>query len=433
MLDISSIRHNPQKIKKACLDKQLDDSVVDDLLAIDQLRRELKQKSDAIRSQINENANAIKQQVQSGNKPDKLLIKKGKELKEKLKQLENDEKYKDLNQYDKLLLSIPNVPANDVPIGQDETGNKVVRKSGEIRQFSFKPKSHHDLMLDLDLLDLDRAVKVGGFRSYFLKNQAVTLERAIMQYGLDYMQKHGFTLMTAPSIVKKKTLYGTGYLPWGEDDHYLIEKNEKVDDESTYLAGTAEVALTAYYQDELLRHQDLPVKLAAISPCYRREVGAHGKDTQGIIRVHQFTKVEQVVLTQADEQITRDWHEKMIGFVEEIVTNLELPYQILLMCTGDMGAGQRKKYDLEVWFPSQNKYRETHSASYFNDFQARRCNIKYQDKDGKEKFVYTLNNTVVASPRLLAAVIEYHQQKDGTIKIPKVLQKYMQAEVINKQ
>ncbi len=417
MLDINYIREHTQEIKQACEHKQLDPSVVDELLTADEKRRELKQQVDEIRHQINQNADEIKQQVHQGGKPDPDLIKKGKKLKTRLKDVEPD--FKEVqDEYQQLMLRIPNIPAPEVPVGEDESGNQVVRQVGEQPQFEFEPLAHDVLMEQLDWLDTERAVKIGGFRSYFLKNKAVLLEQALMRYALDFMQDKGFTLMTVPTLVNEEPLVGTGFFPWGKEDHYRTQDEQ-------YLTGTAEVGLTAYHMGETLVEDDLPITLAGLSPCYRREVGAHGKDTQGIIRVHQFNKVEQMVLTTANEEITREWHEKMLGFSEELLQTLGLPYQVVLMCTGDMGAGQRKKYDLETWFPSQNKYRETHSASYFNDFQARRLNIKYQAKDGSTKYVYTLNNTVAATPRLLAAIVENYQQADGTVKIPEPLQSYL--------
>jgi len=249
------------------------------------------------------------------------------------------------------------------------------------------------------------------------------LEQALLQYAMSMLVKDGFTPMTVPWMVNKEAMWGTGYFPWGMEDHYVTQ-----DDQA--LIGTAEVSLAAFHQDELLNEKDLPIKMVGISPCFRREVGSYGKDVQGVIRVHQFTKVEQVVYTVADENLTREWHQKIVGYAEQLLKDLELPYQVLLMCTGDMGAGQRKKYDIETWFPSQQKYRETHSASYFNDFQARRLNIKYRAKDGTLKYVYTLNNTMAASPRLLAAVIENYQRSDGSIQIPKVLQPFMNKDLI---
>ena len=229
--------------------------------------------------------------------------------------------------------------------------------------------------------------------------------------------------MTVPLMVNKDAFWGTGYFPWGIEDHYTTQDNQG-------LIGTAEVPLTSYYQDEVLEEKDLPIKMVGISAGFRREIGAYGKDTKGLIRVHQINKVEQVVLTVADEEITREWHENMVSYSEEILQALKLPYHVLLMCTGDMGAGQRKKYDIETWFPSQNAYRETHSASYFNDFQARRLNMRYRTKTGETKYVYTLNNTVVATPRLLAAILENYQNEDGSINVPEVLQKYLGKKVI---
>jgi len=417
MLDINYIRDQRQQVKQACEDKQLDSSVVDKLLEADEKRRELKAQVDDVRRQINANADEIKKKVQKGGKPDAKLIAKGKDLKEQLKKVEPDFRQAK-EKYVELMLQIPNVAAAEVPVGKDETDNQVVRQEGVLPEFEFTPLPHQELMEKLDWVDTERGVKIAGFRGYFLKNKAVLLEQALLRYALDLMVKHGFTPMTVPTLVNKPALEGTGYFPWGADDHYYTQ-------DDTILAGTAEVALTAYYGDETLREDDLPIKLTGISPCYRREVGAHGQDTQGIIRVHQFNKVEQVMLTVADEKETAKWHEKMLGYAEELLQNLGLPYQVLLMCTGDMGAGQRKKYDLETWFPGQNKYRETHSASYFNDFQARRLNIRYQAKDGSTKFVYTINNTVAASPRLLAAIIENYQQADGTVKVPEVLKAYL--------
>ncbi len=322
------------------------------------------------------------------------------------------------------LYKIPNPPASDVPVGRDETGNVEVRKVGKVSEFTFTPKSHEELGLYLDIVDFKRAVRIAGTRAYIMKGDLVLLEQSMLRFALDYMVEKGFVPMTAPWMVNKDAFWGTGYFPWGIEDHYMTQDNQG-------LIGTSEVPLTAYYQDEVLEEKDLPIKMVGISPCFRREVGSYGKDTKGFIRVHQFNKIEQVVLTIADEEVTRQWHEKMVTFSEEILQQLELPYHVLLMCTGDMGAGQRKKYDIETWFPSQNTYRETNSASYFNDFQARRLNMKYKTKNGETKYVYTLNNTVAATPRLLAAILENYQQEDGSITIPEVLQKYMGKDKIS--
>jgi len=416
MLDINFIRQHPQEVKDACLHKQLDAAVVDQLLSVDEKKRALQVKVDQMRQQSNQNAQEIKNQIAQGQQASQELIQKGKKIKDELKKIEPDLSNLE-NKFLELMLAIPNIPSADTPIGSDETFNKVVREEGQIPHFTFPILAHQELMEKANWLDTKRAVKVAGFRAYFLKNDGLRLERALLSYALDLMTNFGFEVMSVPTLVKPETMVGTGFFPWGKEDHYYTQNGQ-------ILAGTAEVALTSYYQNELLREKDLPIKLCGISPCYRREIGTHGKDTKGIIRVHQFNKVEQVVLTIADEEETRNWHEKMLKYSEQLLQDLGLPYRVVAMCTGDMGAGQRKKYDLETWFPSQNTYRETHSASYFNDFQARRLNIRYQAKDGSIKYVYTLNNTVAASPRLLAALVENYQQKDATIEIPKVLKKY---------
>ena len=420
MLDIKFIRENADLVKEAARNKQLPDAVknIDDLLAADEQRRQLQQKVDTLRQESNELVDAIKQLVGQGQKPAPEQVEQGKNIKTQLKVAEEAAK--------KLAYTIPNVPAAEVPIGPDESGNVVVRQVGNLPTYDFTPKPHQELMENLDLLDTKHATGIGGFRAYFLKNEAVLLEQALLNYAMNILVTDGFTPMTAPVLVNEPAMWGTGYFPWGSEDHYKTQDGQ-------ILAGTAEVALTAYRAGETLNEKDLPIQMVGISPCFRREVGSYGKDTQGIIRVHQFTKVEQVVYTVADETETQKWHEKMVGYAEKLLSDLELPYQVLLMCSGDMGAGQRKKYDIETWFPSQDKYRETHSASYFNDFQARRLEIRYRATDGTTKYVYTLNNTMAASPRLLAAILENYQQADGSIKIPKVLQPFMGGKKVIKR
>lgn len=422
MLDIQFIRENVEVVKTACLNKNLDEKIIDQLITVDEQRRDILVKVEKLRAESNSNAKKIKEQVHGGRRPDAELVAYGKEVKTQLKEIEP--RLKDLEeQYLDLMLAVPNVPAADTPVGADESGNEVIRTVGEKPNFDFNPLPHHELMEQLDILDSKRAVKIAGFRSYYLKGDGFLLEQALLRYAMDILIQEGFTPMTVPVMVNKEAMVGTGYFPWGADDHYTTQDGQ-------ILTGTAEVSLTAYHMGETLTEKDLPVKIAGISPCFRREVGAHGKDTAGVVRVHQFNKVEQVVYTVADEEETRKWHDKMIGLSEQLLTDLGLSYQVLVMCTGDMGAGQRKKYDIETWFPAQDKYRETHSASYFNDFQARRLNIRYQAKDGTLKYVYTLNNTMAASPRMLAAIVENYQTAEGTIKVPEVLQPYMGKEEI---
>ncbi len=423
MLDINYIREHAADLKTAIANKQLNSSIVDQVLSADEQRRGLIVQVETVRQQINENTNAIKNS--ETKRPTEEQLQRGRELKATLQDIEPQLKQVEETLQD-YMYQVANPPAADVPIGKDESDNEVVKQVGEQTSFSFQPQDHEELMLANDLLDIKRAVRIAGFRAYFLKNEAVMLEQALLQHAFQFLAREGFTPMTVPWMVNKEALWGTGYFPWGIEDHYTTQDNQG-------LIGTAEVSLTAYRQDEVLNEKDLPYKMVGISPCFRREVGSHGKDVHGIIRVHQFTKVEQVVYTVADEDVTREWHQKMIGYAEQLLQDLELPYQVLLMCTGDMGAGQRKKYDIETWFPAQQKYRETHSASYFNDFQARRLNIKYRAKDGSMKHVYTLNNTMAASPRLLAAVIENYQNEDGSIRVPKLLQEAMGMNVISRK
>lgn len=417
MLDITYIRENADLVRQAVRNKQLDPSVVDAVLESDAKRRELQTTVDGLRQAANQNAESIKQAVAAGGRPSPDLVDNGKRIKDELKILE-PQLTDAVEAFTQAMLQVPNVPAEDVPVGTDESGNQVVKQVGEKRAFDFAPKPHHELMEQLDWLDTQRAVRIGGFRSYFLKGDGVRWEQALMRLAMKILGEAGFVPMSTPVLVNEDMMWGTGYFPWGSEDHYKTQDGQ-------YLAGTSEVALTAYHAGETLTEADLPIKMAGISPCFRREVGSYGKDMKGVIRVHQFTKVEQVVYTVADEAVTREWHQQMVGFSERLLTELGLPYQVLLMCTGDMGGGQRKKYDLETWFPSQEKYRETHSASYFNDFQSRRLNIRYKAADGSLKYVYTLNNTMAASPRLLAAIVENYQQKDGTIALPAALKEWL--------
>jgi seryl-tRNA synthetase len=273
-------------------------------------------------------------------------------------------------------------------------------------------------MADLDLVDTERGVKVSGFRGYFLKNEGFLLAIALWNLTLEKLLKSGFTPMEAPAIAKGANLVGTGWLPQGKDEVYKIGDDE-------YLAGTAEVTMMGYHAGEVLLEKDLPKKYIAFSPCFRSEAGSYGKDTKGILRVHEFMKMEQVVLCKNDHDESVKWHEEITKNAEEIVRALELPYRVVVNCAGDLGLGQVKKYDIECWLPSQNKYRETHSASYFHDFQTRRLNIRYRTKEGQVLFTHSLNNTALATPRILAQIVENYQTKKGTVIIPKVLHKYM--------
>ena len=416
MVDIKYIRDNAETLKKAVADKQLNPKIVDEVLRVDAERRALLQKVETLRAEGNAHAAGVK------GKPTPEQIEKGKKLKTQLQDIEPQLKKLDASFTD-LMLQVPNPAADDTPIGKDEKGNVEVKKWGNIPKFKFQPKTHDELAETLDLIDTKRAVRIAGNRAFYTKNDLVLLEYALLMYALKMMIAKGFTPMTVPWMVNDEAMWGTGYFPWGMQDHYATQDGQK-------LIGTAEVSLTAYRQSEILDEKDLPYKMVGISPCFRREVGSYGKDTKGVFRVHQFMKVEQVVYTVADEEVTRTMHDEMLGYAEELLQKLKLPYHVLKMCTGDMGAGQRRKYDVEVWFPGQNTYRETHSDSYFNDFQARRLNIKYRAKDGTMKYVYTLNNTVVATPRILGAILENYQQADGSIVVPEILREFVGKEKI---
>lgn len=415
MLDIKYIRENRDIVRQAIVDKQLTKTIdIDKLLELDRRYIALLQKVElhrTLRNQLSDNIGKVDADERTK------LIAEATVVKEELSGMETE--LKEVKEtLEAMLLWVPNPPASDVPIGEDETGNVEIKKHGEIPEYDFEIKDHLDVATALDIVDVVRGAKIAGFRGYFLKNEGVLLHQALLKYSLDRMREKGFDIFEVPWMVKPEYFTGTGYFPWGEEDHYKVQ-------DGLALIGTAEVSLTSYYADEVLNEEDLPIKLAGISPCYRREIGSYGKDTKGVFRVHHFTKVEQVVLVPADEEVSRHWHDLMLTYSEEVLQGLGLPYHVLLMCSGDMGAGQRKKYDIETWFPAQKVYRETHSDSYFNDFQSRRLNIRYKSKDGKLRFVHTLNNTVAASPRLFAALIENYQQKDGSVKVPTVLQKYL--------
>ena len=412
MLDIKFIRENTDIVHDACTKKHITFDV-DALLALDQVRLQKLSLVETLRAEQNTVSDRI---PTSGAEERVTLIAQMSLLKEDLKQHENELR-EIMDSWQKLMLQVPNVPDISVPEGDDDTGNVEIRTWGEKPALE-NPKNHIELCEEFDLADFGRGAKVAGFRGYFLKNEAVQIEMALWQLFNEKLIAKGFTPMIVPSLVSEKTLTGTGYLPGGEDDLYRTQDNE-------YLAGTGEVAAMSYYSDEIIDKSQLPIKISAFSPCFRREAGAHSKDTKGLIRVHEFFKLEQIVLCEASHLESVAHHETITENVEEILRELELPYHVVINCAGDLGQGQVKKYDIEVWMPSQNTYRETHSASYFHDFQTRRLNIRYRDESGNLQFVHSLNNTAVATPRIIACILENYQQPDGTILIPKVLQKYV--------
>lgn len=405
MLSLNFIRENTDLVKAACKNKNREVDIAK-LLKLDQVYRDLLTQTNSIRSQKNQLAKS---------KGTSLEIKKGKQLKSELKRLEETAKQTKL-ELDRLVSLVPNVPYQEVPIGKTEKDNQELKRVGKPPKFNFKVRSHLDLIKLHDLADLERGNKVSGFRGYFLKKELALLHFGLMWYVYLKMFHKGYTPLIAPSLVKEFTLFGSGQMPWGRQEVYHLAKDD------LYLAGTAEVPVTSYYSNEILLQKDLPHKFYAFSPCYRREAGSYGKDTKGLYRVHEFQKIEQVIINKANDQEARILHEELQKNVEEIVSDLGLAYRVLLMCTGDMGEPQAKKYDTEVWMPSRNGYGEAASNSIMTDFQARRLNIRYRDQNNEIKYCYTFNNTALASPRILIAILENYQNQDGSITVPTVLQ-----------
>lgn len=414
MLSLDFIRQNKQKVIEAAKNKnrQID---IDKILRLDDERRILIQKIQVLREERNKLAKQpINNQIKN----------RGKQLKEELKKLEEQLKNLEL-QLNTLVSFVPNIPLAEVPVGKDASANKEIKRWGKIPEFDFTPKSHIELGENLEIIDLKRGAKISGFRGYFLKNEGAILHFALLWYVFNKLIKKGYTPIIAPAIVKKMALFGCGQFPWGEQDVYQLN------DEDAYLAGTAEQPVTAYYSDEILNEKELPKKFVAFSPCFRKEAGAYGKDTKGLYRLHEFWKIEQVIIAENDLPKAREYHEELQRNCEEILEDLQLPYRRIILSTGEMGEPQIFKYDTETWMPSRNAYGETMSNSIMGDFQTRRLNIKYQKKDGKTEYCFSLNNTALASPRILIAIMENYQQKDGSIKVPKVLQSLTGFEIIS--
>lgn len=414
MLDIKFIRENKEIVERAAKLKRVEVDI-NKLIELDDRRKTLQLLIDEKRAL----QNAENSRMRNGTEDERQqIIQKMSVVKEEAKQLEEQLQVV-MDEWRKLMLQVPNVPDMSVPEGESDADNKEVKVWGEKRVFDFTPKDHIELMESLDMVDLERGTKVAGFRGYYLKNDGALLQFALWKFVNDFFEKKGgFTSMVVPSLVKKELLLGTGYLPQGEEDLY------KTQDES-YMSGTAEVGVMGYFMDEVLNKSDLPRKIIAFSPCYRREAGAHGKDVKGLYRVHEFYKLEQVVLCEASHEESVKHHEELLQNAEGLLQALELPYRVVVNCGGDLGLGQVKKYDIETWMPSKEKYGETHSCSYFHDFQTRRLNIKYRDIDGALKLAHSLNNTALATTRILIQLTENHQQADGSIKIPEILRPYM--------
>jgi seryl-tRNA synthetase len=416
MLDLTFIREHPDLIKEVA--QQRNTAVdVDALLAIDADLRETRRRAEDLRAEQNRLSKAI-QGAGADREARDGFIASGREVAAALKELEPRERELEAQLREYLLL-VPNIPDASVPVGKGEEDNVEIKRVGQPRQFSFEPLDHVALMQGADMLDIERGVKVAGSRSYILKGDAVLLELALMQFALSRITQHGFTALSVPAMAKEFCFIGNSQFPRGREQTYALPEDE------LFLVGTAEVSITGMHSGEILREADLPIRYVAWSPCFRREAGTYGKDTKGIMRVHQFEKIEQYVICRAEHEESVRWHEELLRNAEELVQALELPYRVINICTGDLGDAKVKGYDIECWIPSEQRYRETHSDSYFHDYQARRANLRYRGDDGVVRYVHTLNNTALASVRTIIAIVENHQQADGTVRVPEALRPFL--------
>ncbi|MGV3488558.1 MAG: serine--tRNA ligase [Tuberibacillus sp.] len=421
MLDLKFVRENYDDIKKK-LDKRGEDlSEFDKFPELDQKRRQLILETETLKAKRNEVSQEIAQRKRNKEDADQ-LIKEMKDVSDKVKQLDESLRVVE-EELEQLMLSIPNIPHETVPIGESEDDNVEVRKWGDLPQFSFTPKPHWDIARDLDILDFERAAKVTGSRFVFYKGLGARLERALINFMMDlHSEEHGYSEMLPPYLVNRTSMTGTGQLPKFEEDAF------KIREEDYFLIPTAEVPVTNYHREEILSEDELPIAYCAYSACFRSEAGSAGRDTRGLIRQHQFNKVELVRFVKPEDSYNE--LEKLTGHAERVLQLLGLPYHVMSMCTGDLGFTAAKKYDLEVWIPSYNTYREISSCSNFEDFQARRAGIRFRRNDPAKKrpeFVHTLNGSGLAIGRTVAAILENYQQEDGSVLIPEVLQPYMRG------
>jgi len=413
MLDINFIRQNPDKVKQACKNKGVNVDI-DKIFQLDKKRKEVLRSLESLRAEHNQISRnwagnideGVKKTIDTG-----ALIENIKSEEKTIKEIE-----KNLNQ---LLFQVPNIPLDDVPVGKDEGNNVILKEVGDKPKFNFQPKDYLEIAESLDLIDVKRAAKVSGTRFGYLKNEAVLLEFALISFTFETLIKKGFIPVIPPVMIKAKMALGMGYLEQADDEEaYFLPKD------NLYLIGTSEQSIGAMHSEEIFKGKELPRRYLGFSTCFRREAGSYGKDTKGIFRVHQFDKMEMFSFCKPED--SEKEHKLFLLLEEQLMKLLKLPYQVVNICSGDLGRPAVKKYDIETWFPGQNRYRETHSTSNCTDFQARRLNIRYKkEKDNKLDFVHTLNGTAFAIGRIIIAIIENYQQKDGSIKVPKVLQKYL--------
>ncbi len=431
MLDIKFIRENKEELKNAIKNKGIDLDL-GELLKIDHERVKLLQEIEALKAKKNELNEEIKKAGNDGER--KEIIEKGKKVKKGLEEIEPQ--FKEINQkYENLMIKVPTIPSHDTPIGKNGDDNKEVYRWGEQKKFNFTPKDYTQLGEDLDIIDLEKGAKVAGYRGYYLKNEGMLLVIAMMMYVIHKMVEKGYKPFLPPTLVKGFSLFGSGYFKGLEydpevDEIYQIASSDReatgeTSKERKFLVGTAEPSLLAYYSDEVLKEEQLPIKVFGFGQCYRSEIGSYGKDTKGMYRVHEFMKVEQIVVSKADFEESTKLQKEMVDIAKEIHEELGLPYRVIQICTGDMAPGKYRAFDIEAWMPASQRWAETGSASNFADWQARRLNIKYVDKNGEKKFAHLLNDTVLPSVRPFLAILENYQQKDGSVVVPEVLRKYM--------
>lgn len=414
MIDPTLIRTNPEIFKEAARKKRANFDV-DEFLRVDEAYRSLLTKVEEGRA----SQNAFNKELPKFSGEEK--AKKIAEMKDFAITLKSQETELEAlkGSYQALLYRAPGIPTHEVPEGKDDSENVELKKVGELPKFGFEPKDHVTLGKALNILDIERGVKIAGTKNYFLKGNGARLQHAVLQAAIQFITDRGYTLFEPPHLVKYEAMLGTGYFPGGEDQAFALDDR----DAGKFLIGTAEVPVTSAHMDEIVT--DLPKRYAGYSPCYRREAGTYGKDTQGLYRIHQFYKVEQVVLCEASEETSRKFHLELLKNAEDFLQALEIPYRVVAVCTGDMGLGQVFKHDIESWMPSRSSYGETHSCSTFHEFQARRLGLRYRNEKGETRYCHTLNNTLVASPRILIPLLELNQNSDGSVNIPKILQPYM--------
>ncbi len=414
MLDIAYIRNNVEAVKDGVRKKHMDVDI-DRVLEVDEDLRKLRGEVEAARA----DRNKLSKEIPKLSGDDKqAAVEKVKALKQALSDSEPKLREKE-EEFTGLMLKVPSPPLPEVPEGESDDDNIELRKFGAPPEFDFKPKDHLELAESLDILDIPRAVKFAGARMYCLKNEGVLLEFALFKYALDHLVSKGFSPMIVPQLVRREAMVGTGFFPLGEEDTFFVEKDD------LYLVGTSEVPLVAYHMDEILNEKELPKHYCGYSSCYRREAGSYGRDTRGFYRLHQFNKVEQVIVCKNDPEVSKQEHQILLNNSEELMQGLGLPHRVALACGAEIGQGQVIKHEIETWMPSRGSYSETHSCSSLHEFQARRLKIRWRSKEGKTDYCHTLNNTAIASPRILIPILENFQNKDGSVTIPEVLRPYM--------